>query len=212
MHTPEAATKISERVHERMSRPDYVHPFLGKHHADDAKKRMSATRTERGLAKGEKNGMFGRKHTEKAKEAMSEKHADLLVHGQQRPYGRNSQRGVYEPVKAPREAKYKSGWELAVMKHLDADPNVVSWEYESIRIEYFYDHKRWYVPDFLVTFSDDHREMWEVKPKEFVRTQKTLLKTEAARAWCVQNGVESYNLITGDDLRERKIIGTGRKS
>jgi len=204
MHTPAAAQKISESVVERMKQPGYVHPWQGRQHSDETKQKMSANHAD---VSGPNNGMYGRKHRDSSKDAMSDKHSLLLLVGKQRPYGGNSKKGDHRSNKTGREHFYKSGWELSLMRWLDMAPFVVDWDYECVRIPYVYDrHKRWYVPDFMVTFVDGHRELWEVKPVEFIGSEKNVLKSEATRAWCVENNVTRYRTLTGDDLRALLII------
>jgi hypothetical protein len=102
---------------------------------------------------------------------------------------------------------FKSGWEESMMKWLDDNLEITTWNYECVRIPFVYDcHKRWYVPDFIITFADDHREMWEVKPKFHRNAEQVLLKTEAAQIWCSQNDISCYRILTGDDLRSLSVI------
>ena len=205
MHTPESAAKISAKALERTSRPGYVHSQTGLRRSEETRALLRQRKEENPLT-GEKNGMWGKHHTDKSRDQMSEKHADLLVKGLQRPYGRNSQKGIFV-TKDNRSFYSKSGWELATMKWLDASADVTSWDYESVRIPYYYnDNKRWYVPDFLVTFTDGHREIWEVKPKEFIDNEKQNLKSDAAREFCSINGISEYKLLTGDLLREKSVL------
>ena len=93
------------------------------------------------------------------------------------------------------------------MEWFDMAPLVETWDYECVRIPYVYnEHKRWYVPDFLVTYTDGHREVWEVKPEEFIRSEKNVLKTEAGHAWCAENGVACYRTITGHTMQTMKFV------
>lgn len=93
------------------------------------------------------------------------------------------------------------------MRWLDSNDDIVEWNYECVRIPYYYNgNKRWYVPDFIVIFRDGHREMWEVKPKFHRNAQRVVLKIDAAKNWCRQNDVSAYQLLTGDVLREMGII------
>jgi hypothetical protein len=58
--------------------------FFGKTHTNDFKKKLSVIATER---TGEKNGMFDRTHKDSSKELMSKNHAD--VSGEKNPnYGK----------------------------------------------------------------------------------------------------------------------------
>lgn len=94
------------------------------------------------------------------------------------------------------------------MKYLDENSDVVSYEYESFRIPYYDsdDHKRHYIPDFLISFSDGRSELWELKPKNFLETIACQSKAVAARVWCDDNDVSYYRLLTKDDLIEMKIL------
>lgn len=102
---------------------------------------------------------------------------------------------------------YHSSWEEALTRHLDVDDNVTSYQFERLRIPYYYQgKKRHYVPDFLVAYADGHRAMYEIKPKQFLNNEKTRLKAKAARAYCDANDVRDYEILTGEILRERGII------
>lgn len=155
---------------------------------------------------GEKNGMFGRHHSEEARTRMSEKRTQAIVEGRFRPYGTQNKKGVYVSTKTGVSMFFKSSWEEATMKHLDVDPNIATYEYEKLRIPYTYDnHKRWYVPDFVITFTDDTRVVWEVKPEQFLQTERVLRTIEAGLQYCEQNGMQ-YQVLTGRVLKEKGII------
>jgi hypothetical protein len=205
MHTPEVAQKISDAVQERMRRPDYVHPRLGSTHSSETKALLRLRHEENPLI-GEKNGMFGRTHSGETREKMSDKKTQLILAGKFKPYGTNNKKGIYISNKTNASICFKSSWEEAVMKYLDADSTVTTWAYESIRIPYMYDNnKRWYVPDFIVTFADGQKEIWEVKPKEFLDSDRVMRTTEAGRLHCEQNNTQ-YRILTGDILKKMSIL------
>lgn len=207
MYTPEAAQKISGVARRRMSTPGYVHPMQGKHHSEETKTLISKHHVESGCLSGEKNGMYGKHHSGVSRAKMSDTRSRLFIEGKIRCYPGNSRSGTYVSDRTQRKFHFKSGWEEAVMKHLDSSPDVRTWDYECVRIPYYYnDNKRWYVPDFVITYQDGHREMWEVKPKFHRNAEQVKLKAEAARAWCEQNAIAAYQLLTDDVLKERGII------
>lgn len=70
-HTDETKEKISKRLKEISSAPDYKNAFYGKKHTDSTRKIMSEKAKKRSI--GEKNNMYGKNHTELSKEKMSEK-------------------------------------------------------------------------------------------------------------------------------------------
>jgi hypothetical protein len=115
-------------------------------------------------------------------------------------------RGTYHsPFAGP--CKYRSGWELKMMVHLDAHPDVETWSYEKVVIEYISNVRcmkvRKYYPDFLVRYKDGSSELIEVKPKRKLEQPTVRKKAQAARAWCEEHGM-TYRMITEIEL---KVMG-----
>lgn len=138
---------------------------------------------------------------------MSEAKARLIVEGKFRAYGTNNKKGWYTSTKTGQQCFFKSSWEEAIMKHLDACPEVERWDYESVRIPYTYDnHKRWYVPDFIVTFNDGTRDMYEVKPEHLLQTERVQRTTAAGEAYCRENGFRQYLIVTKQILTDWGIV------
>lgn len=146
-----------------------------------------------GRRRGSGNSMFGRKHREASKDAMSDTKSRKIAAGE---YDKSkwAKRGEAFAAKAQRLIPYRSSWELRAIEILEADPTVESFKFEPVRIPYLYGsgddsfHKRHYVPDFLVTYSDGRRVMVEVKPKCYVGTAVNRAKAEAAREYCFEVG------------------------
>lgn len=107
------------------------------------------------------------------------------------------------------ECKYRSGWELEYLKHLDADPTVVSYMYEGVCIPYVSNVRtgkvRKYYPDVLVEYADGSKKLVEIKPKKRVSQAAVQKKLKAAQAWCEAHGV-TLEVITEDTLRQLKLI------
>jgi len=206
MHTPEVVAKISVVALERMNQPGYVHPWQGKHHSIESKEAMSKTCKENRSHDGEKNGMFGQHHSKKAREAMSKAVSQRILDGNFRPYGTRNKKGWFTSTKTEREHFFRSSWEEAVMKYLDLSEIIQTWDYECVRIPYDYDdHKRWYVPDFVIMYADNRQEMWEVKPEQFLQTERVLRTSEAGRAYCQEHNM-NYLLVTRQVMKEFGII------
>jgi hypothetical protein len=137
---------------------------------------------------------------------MSEKKAQAIIEGRFHPYGTRNKKGTYVS-KSGRTYFFKSSWEEAVMKWLDASEIVLCWDYEPVRIPYTYDnHKRWYVPDFIISFWGGEAEMWEVKPKEFHLTERVARTTDAGKKYCAENDIVAYVLVDKEGLVQRGII------
>jgi hypothetical protein len=205
LNSPQSHAKAKATIQEKAARGEWHH-WLGKTHTEETKRHLSEVASD-GRRKGTGNGMFGRHHSEETRAKMSEKKAQAIVEGRFRPYGTQNKKGTYTSSKMCCEWFFKSSWEEAVMKHLDNDPEVKGWAYEPVRISYYYnDNKRWYVPDFLVMFHDGRHEMWEVKPREFLQTERVRHTTVAGEAYCRENGINSYRVLTGETLRSMEII------
>ena len=132
--------------------------------------------------------------------------------------------GVYK-VKNPEKyvglgsPRYRSSWELSVMRMCDENDAIHQWASESIKIPYrdpLSGKPTIYVPDFLVIFQDNKKqkraEVWEIKPanqtlKERVGKNvynqtlyvRNMVKWQAAKAFCAQNGLK-FRIITEHDL------------
>jgi hypothetical protein len=121
--------------------------------------------------------------------------------------------------------RYRSSWELSVMRMLDENDAIQQWASESVKIPYrdpLTGKPTVYVPDFLVVFTDNKKakraELWEIKPvnqtmvekvgknvynqAQYVRNQ---VKWTAARNWCKNQGI-TFRIIT-----ERDLFHTGKK-
>jgi hypothetical protein len=115
--------------------------------------------------------------------------------------------------------RYRSGWELTVMRMCDENDAIQQWASESIKIPYrdpLTGKATVYVPDFFVVFQDNKKqkraEVWEIKPanqtlKEKVGKNKynqaqyvrNMVKWAAAQNWCKQQGIH-FRIITEHDL------------
>jgi hypothetical protein len=185
---------------------------LGAILTDETKQKISQHHIETGCFKGEKNPMFGKKHTEKTKQLMSDVVSKEIIEGKRKVYGKNGhQTGIYSSIKANNELYYRSSWELACMTWLDNALEVVSYVFESIKISYIWqdqqrNYKRHYIPDFLITFQDGHKELWELKPQKLTENLKTQLKAVAAKQYCEKNNIQTYRILTKSDLQQMNIL------
>lgn len=108
--------------------------------------------------------------------------------------GRHYISGVYKAAKCVNAVHYRSGWELVVTKFLDADPTVLKFEYETLKIPYVFNIKarklRNYYPDFIVYYVDGRKVIIEVKRNSALNQIMVLRKAIAAREWAAKNGME----------------------
>jgi len=117
-------------------------------------------------------------------------------------------RGLHVSPKAG-ECKYRSGWELNYMKWLDENPDVVSYDYEKLIIEYVSNVKskriRRYFPDFHVKYSDGRVEVVEIKPKRRSQQVTVQKKAKAAISWCMTHGA-TYVMLTEVELKSMNLL------
>ena len=109
--------------------------------------------------------------------------------------------GTYSSPKCSTPINYRSGWECTVCKHLDLDPAVVRYTYETIEIHYTSNKTtrriRKYFADFRVWYSDGTVKMIEVKRENKLTNPRVQRKAEAARDWCgKQNPKITYEFWT----------------
>lgn len=153
------------------------YPYSYKH-TDETKLKISKSNS------GEKNGMFGRKmpSEEKIRKSLLMKEKILTGKFTPKSNNRNTHWGSFY-----RGKKYRSSWE-ALYQYFD--PNA---DYESFRIEYFFDYKNYiYIVDFV---NHIDKKLIEIKPKELLTDKKTQAKLFAAKQWCNQN---NYEFILAD--------------
>jgi len=76
-----------------------------------------------------------------------------------------------------------------VLRVLERHPLVVTLKVEPFVIPYDLDgQRRRYVPDFFVIMEGGIHEVWEVKPKRFLKHPKNIAKIEALNAFVDSRG------------------------
>jgi len=96
--------------------------------------------------------------------------------------------GVHISPKCKDPINFRSGWEKTICIYLDGLITVDEYWYESVKIAYVANLRsskvRYYLPDFVVKFSDGSMKMVEVKRENQLTNIKVVKKAEAAHAWC----------------------------
>lgn len=95
---------------------------------------------------------------------------------------------------------YRSLYEKKVMRLLDSNTRVRTFEYEAIGIPYTYRAMtRLTIPDFLLVMLDGAVKIVEVKAKRFMNSKKELAKQAACREFCLKRGW-TYEVWTEDEI------------
>lgn len=97
--------------------------------------------------------------------------------------------GWYESKKMQTKFYYRSSYELTVFECLDEWTKVIGYEAEPFKIPYIHKgEQREYTPDIIVTFTDGHREVWEIKPSSQTMMEVNTNKWHAANLSCKARG------------------------
>jgi hypothetical protein len=112
--------------------------------------------------------------------------------------GKTKHRGYGMRLKTSKGGQFttKSTYETRYVEILQEDTSVIAFKYEPFNIEYeFEGTKLYYTPDFLVSYSDGHEELIEVKPMKMTTWPKNQAKFRAAN-----NKHKCFKIITEKDL------------
>ena len=109
-------------------------------------------------------------------------------------------KGKYTSTKSGKQYHHRSTWERAWMVKLDQDDDVSSWEHEPVRIPYERDgRRRFYVPDFVVRFTNGKTEIQEIKPRLLTETPVNICKAKAGEHYAHEHGW-SYRYVHFDEV------------
>jgi hypothetical protein len=126
-----------------------------------------------------------------------------------RKKGSRYHRGVYTSIKnGGKQYSYRSGWEGKYFEYLENDPDVLSYDYESLKIPYVSNKKsgrtRNYIPDFIVT-RPSGVEIIEIKPTRFLKKRVIVKKLEAGKSYATSNNM-TFKLLTEIELKAMSLI------
>ena len=175
--------KISKSLKDGYATGEIKPSFLGKTHNESTKKILSELRIEEGRWRGENNPAYGGQSKE-VREKMSKTRAERIQNGT--IHARLI--GEIQTIKAGL-IKYRSNWEKMFIENLDKDNSVLTFIFEPVVIEYFYDQKRNYIPDLLIIYNDNIKKLVEVKPSYFLDADINKCKFAAAEEYCKDKGM-----------------------
>lgn len=141
--------------------------------------------------RGSKNPMYGKYHDEEYKRIWSERMKNKILNGEFTPNTNN--RLTHYDIKY-NEITFRSSWEV-LFYH-----NNPEYEYEKLRIPYYYENKKHiYIVDFV---NHSTKTAVEIKPKDILkRNDKDKAKIDALTEWCKENNY-TLKLIFDEDIKE----------
>ena len=108
--------------------------------------------------------------------------------------------GYFFSTKLNDNIPYRSSYELAYLKQLESDPLVVGYQYEAVRIPYFFEEQEHTtIPDFLVHYTDGHTELVEVKANWCLNNLDVQARLEAMKKYAEDHDW-TFRLVTKDAL------------
>lgn len=110
---------------------------------------------------------------------------------------------------------FRSSYEAIYCYYLDNNPDVEWFTFESFRIEYEYQgQKRYYVPDFLVQWSNPNQlSIIEIKAEFLIEDEKVQVKNERAIVFADTHGMD-FRMISCEEIAAlgidyQHLIATG---
>lgn len=95
------------------------------------------------------------------------------------------------------------------MIYLDENPDVISWSYEKLIIEYVSNKKtkkiRKYYPDFQIEYKDGTKVVIEIKPSRKLEQSIVIKKIRAAKEWCTAHDM-TYKVLTEIELKDMGLL------
>lgn len=223
MSCTKTGMKYSDEVNKKKGRSGKENSFYGKSHSLESRKKMSEALLSRDSnymswvnsneakefykehsknMSSTNNPFYGKTHSKEVREKMSYIKTEQIANGTFNPlYNAVGNKGTYYSDKTSEKEIYDSELELVRMMMLDTDTNVIHWtKKHGIRIPYEYKGIiKNYVPDFLISYSDNTIVIEETKGYD----PKKKLKKEALKKYCNENGFV-YNWIEQNELKEYK--------
>jgi len=199
----ETIKKQSESLRESYKSGKVIPNFLGKHLSEDAKKKISDK--NKGKRLGKENAFFGKKHTAETKSRLSALAAIRAANGY-KPF-KFFKNGIFFSNKNQKDIIFRSSWEHLVFESLEIDPDVIEYFSEDLRIPYYMEGNKNYIPDLLIKYRNNKILLVEIKPKCQILDEKNVLKFEAAKEYCKKNNYV-FEVWTEDKIKEiEKQIG-----
>lgn len=176
-------------------------PMQGRSRTPEEIRKMSAARKGKGL------GVAGKyERTPEIREKISK---GVTAYMLDKPDGYQHRFAKSEWVwckKAGKEVWVRSSWEKRVLWVLDQYPDVETVEVEPFSIPYLFEGA-WlrYVPDFLVTFQGNIRELWEIKPQYRLKDPKVQAKKKALQEFADENDMHA-RVVTEHNLEKMEHL------
>lgn len=169
----------------------------GFYHSEETKSKISKANS------GKNNGFYEKHHSKEAKEKISVA-SSIQTQKIDKDKRKFYKTGFFYSNKTKMTYKFRSNLELQVFTNLERFFDVNKFYVEPIRIPYFKDFIRNYIPDVLV-FLKNECILAEIKPKKFHDEAKNKTKFEAAKVFCDSLKI-SFAIIDENCANKMKFV------
>ncbi len=171
-----------------------------KEFSQDHKNEISKSAKKR-LKNKENHPMYGKKHTEEAKEKNRKSN---ILYLKKKGVTNNStskyDSGQFYSVKNNEIVKYRSSYEKWFYYMLENNIGVKNYKVEEFGIDYIYENKsRLYFPDVLINFNDGRIFLIEIKPTAFLEKDINIVKWDYAKKWCSSRNI-NFEVLTEENM------------
>lgn len=192
---PEEKLKNSER--QKGKRTGIGNPFYNKKHTDETKNKL---RKNAKILSGKDNFMYGKSFYDVWVEKYGKEIADIKLDEFKRKQSKNNSGELNNMFGRPSPTGSGNGWsgwykgwyfrsilELSYMVNVIERYNMHWKTGETTHIDYVDDcgKKRTYSPDFII----NNKYLIECKPKSLINSKIVIIKTEAAKEYCIKNNL-----------------------
>jgi hypothetical protein len=182
--------------------------FLGKHHTEETKEKMSEAMSGRTYSEEHcSNISAGRKKMLEEQGGFSQEHREKISKATIQQYkegfdpNTHHLKGKHQSPKAG-NIHFRSSYEKKAYLKLDEDESVKTYSIEDVSIDYIHPNKKitsQYLVDMLVEYFDGTKKLIEIKPEKMLENSIVQAKIESAKIKASELGYE-FEVWTEMDL------------
>lgn len=170
--------------------------MFGKTHSPEIRTKISRNRSGKGV------GISGKYvRTLEIRNQISESVTNFYLNEGSVFKCRNFVTGWHHSTKIRQDLFYQSSYERDVLRFLDSDDRVTSFEWKPLKLEYHWKdgstHR--YIPDVKVVIHGFQEEMWEIKSDWELTNDIIQRKLKALQEYCSANGL-NFQVIGDSDI------------
>lgn len=174
-------------------------PFYGRQHSEKNKQIISNKSKEYNKKFG--NSFKGHRHNEETRKIMSDKFVQRVINNNgKHPSISGYKQGWFYSNKNNKEIAFDSSYEEKYYQILENDIDVKRYYRSSLKLNYILNGiTKTYNPDLIVEFINDSKELIEIKPDRRLEEPEIVAKHNAAQQYCNLNNI-NFRIVTEEQL------------